>query len=406
MGFLAPVVGSVITGAMGALSKKKGKEPATISQAEGTQTSTPPLGAMGGMGESLIDKFQNSNFLNTLVNAGGQALSKKMFGKSPGKLGQEHKKYMDSAFPGTTPWEQLGSGAASGGMMGTESQTGTQRSTVSQQISSAEKQKKWDLENAKEIKQIERDTALQLQENEQQFRSETDLRPDILNANKVKTASEAALNWAKINNVDVLTEKELRQVDLLDQTLPEQAKIVIANAIQEEYKARTGIAEYNAKQAGNWFNTFWEHNATNEELKNFGTKVLIDIFETDIDWDKLEKGEFGAFLATMGAAASKAFAARTKTFKKTSIGSPKGIKHKQKPNTPSKNPIPNNVRKTIQKSPKKQLLDDHKKMKTKPKKQEKLPFDDWTKQKEKESWERVYEKQYGPAFKKYRKYKD
>ena len=187
----------------------------------------------------------------------------------------------------------------------------------------------------------DRGTALQLQENEQQFRSETDLRPDILNANKVKTVSETVQNWAKTNNIKILTEKELRQVDLLDQTLPEQARAIIANSIQEEYKARTGKAEYTAKKATKWFEKFWEHNATNEEMKNFGTKMLIDIFDTDVDWSKLEKGEFGAFLATMGAAAGKAFAARSKTFKKTSIGSPKGIKHQRKPNAPSKKPIPN-----------------------------------------------------------------
>jgi len=84
------------------------------------QTSIPPVKSIpatmahnaGSFVKDMAGKFLDKSanmFVSNKVN--------EMFGKTPGQLGRDHKKFNDSAFPGTNPWEQLGSaaGAGSGG---------------------------------------------------------------------------------------------------------------------------------------------------------------------------------------------------------------------------------------------------------------------------------------------------
>lgn len=85
---------------------------------EGNPTSIP--GPMEDFGKALMDwgGQQTSNIGTSIMNRGTTKLAEAIFEDSPRKAGAkegEHKRaMMDAAFPGTTPWERIGSPAGGG----------------------------------------------------------------------------------------------------------------------------------------------------------------------------------------------------------------------------------------------------------------------------------------------------
>lgn len=104
------------------------------------QTSVPLMDNISSFGKDAIGSFASQ-----AVNKGVSSLTDKWFKPSARSLGQQSKEYMDSALPGTTPWERLGS--SSSGVGGTQGASATAKV-----MRTIEREK---MENQKEIARIQ-----------------------------------------------------------------------------------------------------------------------------------------------------------------------------------------------------------------------------------------------------------
>lgn len=69
----------------------------------------PPAPAPKGLGDQL--RTSGQQFFGSLVDQAGKTASSALFSRAQAKIdGRARKDYLDSAFPGTSPWEQLGAG--------------------------------------------------------------------------------------------------------------------------------------------------------------------------------------------------------------------------------------------------------------------------------------------------------
>lgn len=110
---LSAVAGPLIGGLFG----KKQQAPVPVdgsmapSQVPAPPAPVPPLPPPKGLADRL--RAAGQDFFGAMVDDASKTARSAIFGGVQSRLqGSQRKDYLDAAFPGTTPWEQLGAGAA------------------------------------------------------------------------------------------------------------------------------------------------------------------------------------------------------------------------------------------------------------------------------------------------------
>ncbi len=149
-GFLGGLFQTILGSLAGGLGGGQSSQPAQASvgveqslnpgQVPIAPDPVPPAPPPKGLGASM--RASGHSFMADVLDQAGQTARKAMFASYEGKIaGQAQRSYNQTAFPGTTPWEQLGSSAGSGAdyaSMAQKSEELTQRERESQRGSATQ----------------------------------------------------------------------------------------------------------------------------------------------------------------------------------------------------------------------------------------------------------------------------
>lgn len=171
---------------------------------DNTEMEADMAGNVGGQSSSVgligdATSALTKNILGQGVTKYGRKFGESLFGREDlvqsARMGQQARDYFQNAYPGTNPWEHLGStGAGVGGSQGPAAAAKQQRKTKREEISNQKEIVDRQLSNAKSIATINANAIIRAAEIA--AKPKQDLVPSTISLNTAK-AGEAAANTIK-----------------------------------------------------------------------------------------------------------------------------------------------------------------------------------------------------------------
>ena len=242
-----------------------------------------------------IAKSGGGSFFDSIFGRAGNWLGDKIFGipkpKSGTELGQSHLDFMNTAFPGTNPWERLGVGNVTGPVAIADQQTKNQRDLVDKQTSTQtgiatrqldmqEKLKEKELENQKDIAEIQAKSNQTIAAYEY---------PEIYEGLTGKTPTHDT-------NLKIARAKLSHEVKLMDnrsRLAAAQRLTEVKRKILVEYQSKTELSKSEIESAkaalSKWAAAADLGKTISEAIRNVGSVVglfnLVDEFTNVLDID-------------------------------------------------------------------------------------------------------------------------